>query len=783
MENTKLTWLIALTVCFGLFIQSTSVAALEVSITDTGFQPSSVTILAGEGVHWTNNSGEAHSVTADNGLFDSGSLQPGAGFSIATAIPGLYVYQSTNNPDFKGEIHVVLAELAGSPDDLANDHMPDIQIPQSGDDYSPHPDYGIMASRIAIIMGFTDTATVSQANAALVAANVTIRGGLPEMGILFAGAPDTPDFSGLKSALQSLRSDPAVEFAAMSVELVDHVVPRPVESQLSLQPDAWTWEKVFTVVLDLPLGEGANWGIEASRFPQAWNLLEKVRRSGNAPGIRTGVVESGFQEHKDLGIYTWELCTDSPPNVNQECTMSLAELSTNPGAEQLKNLIHGNHVSGIIGATFDNDEKDENGQSLENDRSLGISGTNPVARLVGIHSKFPYIPNQDRLKNLQDILTIFDLAISKISYLKVINYSAGIKFYKYADRWKKTDCGPDPGDDQPCNPNNEDKWLEHAAHWGAAAQEVAERAAQAGIMIVTIAGNESDDFCNIPSADGTGCDEWVRVLAENKGLFAWAGKYWSADEPDPIIVVEAIDQNLELTDFSNIKGDISAPGKDILSTGINDGYVFMDGTSMAAPHVAGLIGYMLAYDPSLTIEGISKRVLDLAREDTSSGASPRLDAFASILSIPGAAKDLVDVNDKSKDGNRRVKYGPGGTELGLDNEFSDPNDPNNIDPVTEKPYLTAPDNLINMRDFRRFRDAWLQKCQSQVTLIDECRILDSPLLIQLDGLTYHPKKDLNFDGCVHVPPVPIAPPRRPFTPGSISTVTAKYLAPMRSWFP
>jgi len=58
--------------------------------------------------------------------------------------------------------------------------------------------------------------------------------------------------------------------------------------------------------------------------------------------------------------------------------------------------------------------------------------------------------------------------------------------------------------------------------------------------------------------------------------------------------------------FSNFGNDLSvmAPGMDILSLkGGNDGddagYVWMDGTSMAAPHVTSLVGYMLTFAPDL----------------------------------------------------------------------------------------------------------------------------------------------------------------------------------------
>ncbi len=753
MENTKSKWLLALTVCLGLFIHSTSAGALDVSITDTGFQPAFITIPAGEGVHWTNDSGEVHNVTADSGRFDSGPMQPGAGFSMALAIPGVHTYRSSSDPDFEGKVHVVLDEISVQDDALANDHIPDITFPlQLAEDMSPHPDWGFLASRTRILLGFTDTATVGQANAALQAASVAIIGGLPEVDILLVSAQDTPDFSGLTAALDTLRADPEVDFAAMSTEMELQELPRPADAITGAAPFHWTWG-VQEGAGGEPLGDTGNWNLEASRFPQAWNLRETIQRSGNVESTRTGVVDSGFEQHEDMiGTRSVEvLCKPTPDGP--KCTKN------EPGS-------HGQLVSGIIAAVYDND-------SIEEGRSLGLSGVNPVARVSGV----PYVFEGGSFA-YAEILEIIELAVQELSDIKVLNLSLRhpVPHAVPGDQpwWDSQGefpiCGPDDNDDNTagandyCTPNNDDDWLKEKKHFGKVARNIAEFGSQKGVMIVQAAGNESGHtspwnppatFCLGGGVNVPGCTV-ERLKAVNVSEFAWASANWANPAiANPIIIVEAIGKELNRSVYSNIEGDISAPGDDLVKVDLDNYYgsIAGGGTSSAAPHVAGLIGFMSALDPSLTIEQIKDHLFTWTQADTTDGAESRIDAYATMLSLPGAAKALVDVNDMSKDGNRRVILGPpdpdnlGGVNLGLDMTSS-----SDIDPSTGTWYRTHSDGIINMRDFRRFRDVRLQLCKMLPPGTGNCIDIGNPDSIQLNGPSDHPKRDLNFDRCVNQGP-------------------------------
>jgi subtilisin family serine protease len=120
-------------------------------------------------------------------------------------------------------------------------------------------------------------------------------------------------------------------------------------------------------------------------------------------------------------------------------------------------------------------------------------------------------------------------------------------------------------------------------------QEAMQRALAKGVPVVFAAGNQSRGTVSCPAA----FDEAIAVGATTDS-----------------------DQRASFSNFGPTL-DVVAPGDSIYSTGIG-GYLYKNGTSMAAPHVAGLLGLMRSCSPNLSVAA-ARYVLETTADDLGSG--------------------------------------------------------------------------------------------------------------------------------------------------------------------
>jgi subtilisin family serine protease len=120
-----------------------------------------------------------------------------------------------------------------------------------------------------------------------------------------------------------------------------------------------------------------------------------------------------------------------------------------------------------------------------------------------------------------------------------------------------------------------------------ALKDAIDAARQAGVLVVTAAGNSSKNTDVQP-------------------------EYPSAFHLDNMITVAASDLNGRLATFSNYGKktvDIAAPGVDIYSTYKGSTYKSLSGTSMASPVVAGIAALVLSKDPNASYQSVKKAIL------------------------------------------------------------------------------------------------------------------------------------------------------------------------------
>lgn len=120
---------------FSVLIQDVPVAAhqgneADVRVVDFAFEPVELIIPAGTTVTWTNDGERPHTVTADDGSFDSGRLDPGEQFSHTFLQTGTYSYHCGFHPDMQATIIVTTVTVPVDPDEIEDATPPGTPQPQ-----------------------------------------------------------------------------------------------------------------------------------------------------------------------------------------------------------------------------------------------------------------------------------------------------------------------------------------------------------------------------------------------------------------------------------------------------------------------------------------------------------------------------------------------------------------------------------------------------------------------------------------------------------------------------
>jgi len=86
-----------------------AVRSAKVEIEDFAYNPDPVTIEEGGKVIWINRDSAPHTATAEDGSFDTGTLEEGKLGSETFKEPGTYAYVCTIHPEMEGTVEVVEA--------------------------------------------------------------------------------------------------------------------------------------------------------------------------------------------------------------------------------------------------------------------------------------------------------------------------------------------------------------------------------------------------------------------------------------------------------------------------------------------------------------------------------------------------------------------------------------------------------------------------------------------------------------------------------------------------
>ncbi|GAB4028935.1 MAG: hypothetical protein Fur0012_02390 [Elusimicrobiota bacterium] len=361
--------------------------------------------------------------------------------------------------------------------------------------------------------------------------------------------------SGMDALLEEIRKDPEVESAEPVLMAWPSATPN--DTYYSSQ-----WHYYSSAAEKAALN-----------LPSAWDITT------GSPTIIVAVVDTGILSHEDIDssriLPGYDMISDadiandgdgrdsSPLDPGDWCTATEKQTPSSPCYDsycesypsdpycQTSNSSwHGLHVSGTIGANTNN--------------SKGVAGV-------------------DWKNKILPIRVLGKGGGSSTDIADAIRWAAGL-----------------PVSGAPSNPNPARVINMSLGGYGSCPsviQDAINSAVSAGAAVVVAAGNENDLASSYFPAN---CQNVITVGAVNRnGDKASYGNYGS------LLSLSAPGGETGNSVYSTLNNGLTVP--------VNDIYAGYSGTSMATPHVAGMISLMLAYKPLLSVNEIKYNVTKTAR--------------------------------------------------------------------------------------------------------------------------------------------------------------------------
>ena len=353
------------------------------------------------------------------------------------------------------------------------------------------------------------------------------------------------DEKSLKSAISLLSNDPTVEYAE----------PNYIYSVNPIAGDK-------TALKKLPHSEGLDPFAPVPNDPRFKDLWGLRNTGSNEPNGRAAGVEGADVN----ALAAWDITKGSRqvriavidtgidythPDLKRNMWVNSAELNGKKGVDDDGN----GYVDDVYGYDFANndaDPMDGNGHGTHCAGTIGAVHNDGVG-VAGVMDQVTLVP----IKFLDDSGSgSLDAAIQSIDYATKMNVDLMSNSWGGGGRSE-------------------------------ALNEAIKRAADKGIIFTAAAGNSSSN---------------------NDSSESYPANY---DQPNVISVAALTAQN-SLASFSSYgrnKVHIAAPGHNVLSTVPGNKYDVYSGTSMATPHVSGVIGLLLAKEGRMDLETLRERVM------------------------------------------------------------------------------------------------------------------------------------------------------------------------------